>query len=302
MISATSPDWIRERPEGWQPGKLLLKSIRDYQSAAASKSFLRAKLAIIRHRFWTALTSADIPLNCRIGGGLLLPHPTGVVIHPGAKIGPNCLIFQQVTIGCANGVPQIGGHVDIGAGAKLIGPIRIGDHAKIGANAVVTTDVPAGATAVGIPARVVRSRTPVAEVLLASSDANIPDLAQSRFATETIAQARGLLKRTPQMADILCAQTDAAAQHIAELLLGLEAVAKWSIYREEGTDRIVVCRNFHATGGEEVVEYLDEIDPAEARATEAKYGNVTRRTIFDLACVRAGAHPQRLYAEDLMAA
>jgi serine O-acetyltransferase len=51
-------------------------------------------------------------------------------------------------------VPRLGGHVDVGAGAKLIGPITIGDHARIGANAVVTRDVPAGATAVGIPARI----------------------------------------------------------------------------------------------------------------------------------------------------
>ncbi len=79
-----------------------------------------------------------------------------MVIHPDAQIGPNCLLFQQVTIGSAHvGVPRIGGHVDIGAGAKVIGPIHVGDHACIGANAVVVKDVPAGATVVGIPARVV---------------------------------------------------------------------------------------------------------------------------------------------------
>jgi serine O-acetyltransferase len=96
-------------------------------------------------------------LNCQLGGGLLIPHPNGIVIHPDATIGVNCLIHQQVTIGVAGnrGVPRIGGHVDIGAGAKILGGVVIGDHAKIGANAVVTRDVPAGATAVGIPARIV---------------------------------------------------------------------------------------------------------------------------------------------------
>jgi serine O-acetyltransferase len=74
------------------------------------------------------------------------------VIHPEASIGPNCLFFQQVTI--VGGV-KIGGHVDIGTGAKIIRPVRIGDHAKIGANAVVLCDVPAGATAVGIPAKII---------------------------------------------------------------------------------------------------------------------------------------------------
>lgn len=79
-------------------------------------------------------------------------HPNGIVIHPDASIGPNCLIFQQVTI--VSNV-KIGGHVDIGAGAKIIHSITIGDHALIGANAVVLCDVPPGATAVGIPAKII---------------------------------------------------------------------------------------------------------------------------------------------------
>ena len=114
-----------------------------------------------RWRRWSAVGGADIPLNSRIGGGLLLPHPNGIVIHPDAEIGPNCLIFQQVTIGAGGprpGVPRIGGHVDIGAGAKVLGGVVVGDHARIGANAVVLDDVPPGATAVGVPARVLPPR------------------------------------------------------------------------------------------------------------------------------------------------
>jgi serine O-acetyltransferase len=110
---------------------------------------------VIRHHFWSAVAGADIPLNCQIGGGLLLPHPNGVVVHPDAKIGPNCLLFQQVTIGDnGRGAPVLMGHVDVGAGAKLLGPIIIGEHARIGANAVVTNDVPPQATVVGIPGRI----------------------------------------------------------------------------------------------------------------------------------------------------
>jgi serine O-acetyltransferase len=154
-ISATEADWSREgRTRGWEPNKALLRCIRDYQRSNGSGLF--AKIAVLRHRFWSVVTGADIPLNSKIGGGLLIPHPNGIVIHPDAEIGPNCLLFQQVTLGHAEGgVPKLGGHVDVGAGARLIGPITIGDHAKIGANAVVTSDVPAGATAVGIPARIV---------------------------------------------------------------------------------------------------------------------------------------------------
>ncbi len=109
-------------------------------------------MSVLEHRFWSAVTGADIPLNCQLGGGLLLIHANGIVIHPEAKVGPNCLILQQVTL--TAGV-TLGGHVDMGAGAKIIRPISIGDHANVGANAVVLADVPEGATAVGIPARVI---------------------------------------------------------------------------------------------------------------------------------------------------
>lgn len=87
-----------------------------------------------------------------------MPHPNGVVIHPDVRIGPNCLIFQQVTIGSRSGLsrpPVIGGHVDIGAGAKILGDLSIGDHVCIGANSVVLKDIPAGKSVVGIPAVVI---------------------------------------------------------------------------------------------------------------------------------------------------
>lgn len=162
MIDSQEPDWGRERlsPGEWNPGKRLLACIRDYQRHQQARQRLRGKWAVLRHRFWSAVSGADIPLNCQIGGGLLLPHPNGVVIHPNARIGPNCLIFQQVTLGslASGGCPVIGGHVDIGAGAKLLGGIAVGDHARIGANAVVLADVPAGAVAVGAPARCLPNR------------------------------------------------------------------------------------------------------------------------------------------------
>ncbi len=159
--SQEKPDWKREfKPFwSWQPSRSLLASIRTYQRYQASKSpwaICQKKIAVLRHHFWSVVTGADIPLNSQIGGGLLLPHPNGIVIHPSARIGVNCLIFQQVTIGTAgtHQSPIIGNHVDIGAGAKLLGNIQIGNNAKIGANAVVLSDVPPSKTAVGIPARV----------------------------------------------------------------------------------------------------------------------------------------------------
>jgi serine O-acetyltransferase len=137
--SATVADWSREKKSllAWQPAFSLLASLRSYERWRRSKSPLSwpmQKLAVLRHHFWSVMTGADIPLGTRIGGGLQLPHPNGIVIHPDATIGPNCLIFQQVTLGGGeNGAPRVGGHVDIGAGAKILGGVSLGDHSKIGA-------------------------------------------------------------------------------------------------------------------------------------------------------------------------
>ena len=159
-ISAETPDWGRERrcQKFWDPSRRLMRSIRFYQDWSRRGPVLRAlsRYWVLSHRFWSVVCGADVPIDSQIGGGLMLPHPNGVVIHPQAVVGPNCLIFQQVTLGVGGpkpGAPVLGGHVDVGAGAKILGGVRIGDHARIGANAVVLHDVPAGATAVGIPAR-----------------------------------------------------------------------------------------------------------------------------------------------------
>jgi serine O-acetyltransferase len=160
-LAAEVPDWSRERKAlfAWDPARSLLASLRSYQRHSGSRSplhILLRKVAVVRHRFWSIVTGADIPLNSRIGGGLVMPHPNGIVIHPHAEIGPNCLVFQQVTIGMRNGhVPVIMGNVDIGAGAKVLGGITVGKRSIIGANAVVIRDVPDNATAVGVPARII---------------------------------------------------------------------------------------------------------------------------------------------------
>src|SRR5216110_780677 len=85
---------------------------------------------------------------------------TGIEIHPGATIGDDCTLYHGVTLGGVKWEktkrhPTLGRRVVIGAGAKVLGPILVGDGARVGSNAVVVRDVPAGATAVGIPARIV---------------------------------------------------------------------------------------------------------------------------------------------------
>lgn len=101
-IYATEPDWSREACRcWWDPSRQLIKSIREYQKWKSRSGIIRrfpCLFYVLQHRFWSVVTASDIPLNCQLGGGFLLTHPTGVVIHPDANIGPNCLILQQVTI------------------------------------------------------------------------------------------------------------------------------------------------------------------------------------------------------------
>ena len=155
-FSAVEPDWRRESFEKWwSPSFQLLKAIRNHQKWSNRSGMitqLLTKKFLVEHHFWSVITGADIPINCNLGGGLMLPHPTGVVTHPKVEIGPNCMIFQQVTI---TGDVKIGGHVDIGAGAKILSNVTLGNHVQVGANAVVKNlEAPDGSIVVGIPAKV----------------------------------------------------------------------------------------------------------------------------------------------------
>ena len=160
--SARLADWTRERV-GWfefKSGHRLVGAMRAYQWWRARGWWGKPMryVSAVRVHFWNILCACDVPADLQVGGGLMFPHANGIIVHPNAQIGVNCVIFQQVTIGVREakpGAPKIGGNVDIGAGAKILGGIVIGDHAKIGANAVVLQDVPAGAVAVGVPARVI---------------------------------------------------------------------------------------------------------------------------------------------------
>lgn len=102
--------------------------------------------------------SLDIPAECEIGMGLFLPHQIGIVINGNAIIGNNSTILQQVTIGNnvfkdMERVAIIGNNVQIGAGAKIIGPLNIGNNVVIGANAVVVNDIEDESVVGGIPAK-----------------------------------------------------------------------------------------------------------------------------------------------------
>jgi len=103
-------------------------------------------------------TGVSLPAHARIGKGFYIGHFGNIIIHPDTVMGERCSISHGVTIGVLGGdrpgVPRLGNDVYVGSGAKILGPVTIGDGAVIGANAVVVKDVPAGATAVGVPARI----------------------------------------------------------------------------------------------------------------------------------------------------
>lgn len=106
-------------------------------------------------------TGIEIHPAAKIGKGLFIDHGMGVVIGETTVIGDNCTIYQNVTLGgtgkdTGKRHPTLGNNVLVGAGAKVLGPFKVGDNARIAAGAVVLSEVPANATAVGVPARIVK--------------------------------------------------------------------------------------------------------------------------------------------------
>lgn len=137
------------------------KAVRAYRRA--HKLYLKGHYFLAR---WISQhakfkTGIEIHPGATIGKGLFIDHGTGVVIGETAVIGDNCVLYQGVTLGgtgkdVGKRHPTLGNNVMVGAGAKVLGPFRVGDNVKIAAGAVVLNEIPDNATAVGVPARVVR--------------------------------------------------------------------------------------------------------------------------------------------------
>lgn len=137
------------------------KAVRAYRRA--HKWYEKKHYFIARWISQRALkkTGIEIHPGAKIGKGLFIDHGSGVVIGETTEIGDNCTIYQNVTLGgtgkdTGKRHPTLGNNVMVGAGARVLGPFKVGDNSKIAANAVVLSEVPPNCTAVGVPARVVR--------------------------------------------------------------------------------------------------------------------------------------------------
>ncbi len=141
-----------------------------YPSFKALRAYRRAHKHYLKGHFFRARaisqralrkTGIEIHPGAKIGKGLFIDHGSGVVIGETTEIGDNCTIYQNVTLGgtgkeTGKRHPTLGNNVMVGAGARVLGPFKVGDNSKIAANAVVLSEVPPNCTAVGVPARIVK--------------------------------------------------------------------------------------------------------------------------------------------------
>lgn len=158
----------------------IARNLRDYEPCGACKRiFLCLSLnsihavVLIRFQQWCArnhlptvfaskllfwIFKIEISRKASIGPGLRLPHPMGLIIAPNVEIGPGCDLYADVRLVLSHGNsqgPRLGAGVFMGDGAKAVGAVSIGENSVIGVSSVVTKDIPANATAVGIPARII---------------------------------------------------------------------------------------------------------------------------------------------------
>lgn len=138
---------------------LLMRLRRLFHSHPLTRYGLYHLVAFFHHRTGVR-HGVFIKFTTKIGGGLYLPHALNIVVNHRCQIGSNCNLSQSVTLGAANrgdraGSPTIGDKVYIAPGAVIFGAINIGDHAAIGANCVVTKDVPTNGVVVGVPGKII---------------------------------------------------------------------------------------------------------------------------------------------------
>lgn len=156
-------DWIAHGRDWSKPGFRAMAVYRfGVWRMGVRPKLLRAPLSLMyrwKFRYVRNHYGIELPYSAKVGRRVVIEHQGAIVIHGASVIGDECIIRQGVTLGNKridrpDEAPVLGARVNVGAGAKILGAVTIGDDAQIGANAVVLIDVPAGASALGVPATI----------------------------------------------------------------------------------------------------------------------------------------------------
>lgn len=164
LLRQIAEDYEAHGREWTKPGfrSVAVHRFGNWRMSIRSK-LLRAPASLLyrwAYRHCRNVYGIELPYSVVLGRRVVIEHQGGIVIHGNSRIGDGCIIRQNCTLGiktvaAPDQAPCLGTRVDVGAGAVILGAVVIGDAAVVGANAVVTSDVPAGALAVGVPARVI---------------------------------------------------------------------------------------------------------------------------------------------------
>jgi serine O-acetyltransferase len=159
-------DWIAHGRDWTKPGfrAVAVQRFGVWRMKVEPK-LLPAPLSILYRSLYRKIRNTygiDLPYTVKLGRRVVIEHQSAIIIHGYCTLGDDCIIRQGVTLGNRYldkplESPQLGDRVNVGAGAKILGKVNLGDDVNIGANAVVLSDVPAGKTAVGIPAKILAS-------------------------------------------------------------------------------------------------------------------------------------------------
>jgi serine O-acetyltransferase len=162
LFDQIKEDYIAHRRDWTRPGFRAIATHRfGVWRMNVNPKLLRAPLSMVYRYLYRKCRNhygIELPYTATVGRRVVIEHQHGIVIHGQTVIGDDCIIRQGVTLGNKtldrpDDAPKLGNRVNVGAGAKILGLVTIGDDATIGANAVVVKDVPAGALAMGIPAK-----------------------------------------------------------------------------------------------------------------------------------------------------
>ncbi|NJP08421.1 MAG: serine acetyltransferase [Leptolyngbyaceae cyanobacterium RU_5_1] len=177
-------DWIAHGRDWTKPGfrAVAVNRFGAWRMTIRAK-LLRAPLTLLYTMMYRKVRNTygiELPYTVKLGRRVVIEHQSAIVIHGYCEIGDDSIIRQGVTLGNRYldkpfDAPKLGKRVNVGAGAKIFGDVRIGDGANIGANAVVLIDVPDGATAVGLPGKIIKTakpQTPAEDRLNGVNDSN----------------------------------------------------------------------------------------------------------------------------------